>query len=261
MTSISSETTSTAASTSTHVFPRDDEYYMANVVFLVEGHLFSVPRHYFAHASDIFSSTFSLPPRPDQIQEGSSDAHPFVLEGVTRDDFKGLLRVMYPLKLPHLGTDMALPRKDWIAALKLSTMWNFRNIRHLAIAKLSLDITIHPVDKVVLAKEYKVPDWLLAGYHELVKRSAPIAPAEAVRLGLETTVLLFHVREDICSSEFAYYSGYKRREDQNFMEQVKKVFKKELKEVEAAHAVYNSLPESYTTEVAPQRKARLAFEL
>ncbi|GLB40856.1 hypothetical protein LshimejAT787_0900710 [Lyophyllum shimeji] len=241
------EPSSTKSSTpvESKAFPHDEEYYMENIVFLVEGYLFSVPRYYFAHASDIFWSTFSLPPGDGKTQEGSSDSCPFVLEGVSRADFKGLLRVMYPLQMPHLGNDMNLPRKDWIAALKLATMWNFRNIRQLAISKLSLDTGIDPVDKVVLAKEYKVPDWLLAGYHELVKRSTPITPLEAARLGLETTVYLFHVREDVCSSEFAYYSGYKRREDQNFMEQVKKAFKKELKEVEAAHVEYNALPSSY----------------
>lgn len=213
-----------------------------------------MPRYYFAHASDIFSATFSLPPGQDSTQEGSSDACPFVLEGVSRADFKGLLRVMYPLQMPHLGADMALPRKDWIAALKLATMWNFRNIRQIAISKLSADTGIDPVDKVVLAKEYKVPDWLLAGYHELVKRNTPITPAEAARLGLETTVYLFHVREDVCATEFAYYSGYKRREDQNFMEHVKKAFKKELKELEAAHAEYNSLPAWYPPEDAMRGK-------
>ncbi|KAF5372392.1 hypothetical protein D9615_009316 [Tricholomella constricta] len=266
--------TSSSASTSTstaapHInnakkVPHDDEYYLEPIIFLVEGHLFSVPRHYFASASDIFSTTFSLPPGQGKSQEGSSDASPFVLQGISRADFKGLLRVMYPLQMPHLGGEVTLPRKDWVAALKLSTMWSFRNIRQLAIARLSsptssssststststsasASASTDPVEKVLLAKAYKVPEWLLSGYHELVKRSAPLTTAEAARLGLETTVQLFRVREEISSAEATYYNGYiRRREDQNFVEQVKKAFRKELKEVEDAHGVYNSLPAVY----------------
>ncbi|RDB16607.1 hypothetical protein Hypma_002794 [Hypsizygus marmoreus] len=236
--------TSSTPSISSGAIPRDEEYYMESVVFQVEGYLFSVPRYYFTSCSDIFASTFSLPPGESTLQEGSSDEHPFILESISRADFKGLLRVMYPLQTSQVGSDLALSKKDWVSALKLATMWNFRSIREHAITRLS-NLDMDPIEKVTLAKEYKVPKWLLTGYHDIVKRTAPITPDEATRLGLGTTVYLFHIREEILGSEMAYYNGYKRREDQNFIELVRKVFKNELKEVEAADAAYKSLPLVY----------------
>ena len=151
-----------------------------------------------------------------------------------------------------------LSKSDWSAALKLSTLWNFRDIRQLAITRLS-DLPgaggMTPVEKVGLAKAYKVPQWLLQGYHELVRRTKAISAEEGRVLGIETVVGLYQVREQIAASTGVSgggggymsggpgeYSGFgyamKKREDQSFVELVKRVFKEELEEVEGASKMY-----------------------
>lgn len=233
---------------------------MASIVFLVDGYLFRVPRYYFASCSDIFCSVFSLPTDGSKSIEGSSDEEPFHLEGISRTEFKSFLRVMYPLKTTILGGEPALSKSEWIAALKLATLWNFRDIRQLAISRLS-DLTgskaLTATEKITLAKAYKVSRWLLQGYHDLSRRTQVISVDEARTLGIETTVLLHHVREQIASTFCSpsthagreFFNVYvNRREEQNFESMVRKTFKEELDEVELANQTYNTLPAAYNTQ-------------
>ncbi|PIL33328.1 hypothetical protein GSI_04779 [Ganoderma sinense ZZ0214-1] len=75
---------------------RDDEFYCQDIVFLVEDVLFKVPRRPFEHESEVFSGMFALPPVNSAYGvEGSSDDNPIELEGVTEDEFKALLWVMF----------------------------------------------------------------------------------------------------------------------------------------------------------------------
>jgi hypothetical protein len=67
--------------------------------FKVEHRLFRVHRHFLAEDSPIFSSMFSLP-RGAQYSstaaaEGTSDANPIYLAGVTELEFGTLLRFIY----------------------------------------------------------------------------------------------------------------------------------------------------------------------
>jgi len=63
--------------------------------FKVENYLFKVPRYQFKN-SEIFESTFLLP-TGDSEPEGSSEAAPFKLEGVSASDFRNFLAALYPL--------------------------------------------------------------------------------------------------------------------------------------------------------------------
>ena len=67
---------------------------------------------------------------------------------------------------------------------------------HLA---LSSTHTLTPVEQVKLAKAYKVPHWLEDGYHDLVRRIPSITPDDARSLGIETTVALYQIREQIAA--------------------------------------------------------------
>lgn len=85
--------------------------------------------------------------------------------------------------------------EEWTSVLKLSTMWDFLDTRALALqnlAKTKMDL----VTKVLIAKQYKIHDWLFAGYEALAKRTSPISLSEAERLGLTTTVQLYLIREE-----------------------------------------------------------------
>lgn len=113
------------------------------------------------------------------------------------------------------------------------------------------------MEKVGLAKAYKVPQWLLQGYHELVRRTKAISAEEGRVLGIETVVGLYQVREQIAASTGIHgggggymsgpgeYSGFgyamKKREDQSFLELVKSKFREELEEVESASREYQEM--------------------
>ena len=154
-----------------------------------------------------------------------------------------------------------LSKSEWSAALKLSTLWNFRDIRQHAITRLSAlpgPEGLTSVEKVGFAKAYKVPQWLLQGYQELVRRTKAISTEEGRELGMETVVGLYQVREQIAAStgvsgggggggfvggpgeyHHVYGSyGVKKRDDPSFVELVKKMFKEELEEVEAGSKFY-----------------------
>jgi hypothetical protein len=73
-------------------------------------------------------------------------------------------------------------------------MWEFLDIRALAIRELSKG-DMNAVDKVLLARECKVAEWLLSSYQKIVSQPTFLAIEDAVRLGLETTVQLLRLRE------------------------------------------------------------------
>jgi hypothetical protein len=64
-----------------------------------------------------------------------------------------------------------------------------RTIRELGNANLD------PVDKITLAVDYDVPDWLKPAYIDLCRRAEPIREEEAEKLGLGMTVKLARARE------------------------------------------------------------------
>jgi hypothetical protein len=70
--------------------------------------------------------------------------------------------------------------------LKLCTMWEFTDIRKRAIQELSKEeMKMGTMEKVECGKTYKVKEWLLDGYVELLvlKRPETITEKEAERLG------------------------------------------------------------------------------
>ena len=62
----------------------------------VENTLFRVPRHRFEQESDVFRDMFQLPVAENTIPDGYSDEQPLRLDGVAKEDFRQLLRVMFP---------------------------------------------------------------------------------------------------------------------------------------------------------------------
>jgi hypothetical protein len=62
----------------------------------VEDTLFRVPRRYFEEESDVFYHLFQLPTAENVTPDGCSDEQPLRLDGITKEDFRQLLRVMFP---------------------------------------------------------------------------------------------------------------------------------------------------------------------
>jgi len=173
------------------VIRKDESFYFADVVFLVERCLFKVPRAYFERDSEVFCALFQLPVAQNVPVEGSSDQQPLRLEGIKEDDFRQLLRVMYPR---HAGQQDIMSCTEWTSVLKLSTMWSFDDLRDLAIQNMS-ELSIDPVERAALAKEFNVDEWLLPALNELAQREDPIRIDEARRLGWETALQIAAVRE------------------------------------------------------------------
>lgn len=87
-----------------------------------------------------------------------------------------------------------LSEEDCISVLKLADMWEFLEIRDLAIKELS-NRTMDPFTKVLLAKRYKIPVWLRLGYQELANREEIITCEEAKQLGWDAAIRIFHLRD------------------------------------------------------------------
>jgi len=224
---------------------------MECIIFLVEGTLFKVPRFPFERAG-IFATIFTLPSGENTIAEGCSDEHPFKLDGISKIDFQTFLRVVCPR---NTTTEYSMTVEKWISVLKLSTMWDFHETRELVIKELSKEGMIDLVVKVVLAKQYKIREWLFAGYEGLIKRKEAISTIEAELLGLTTVVRLFRIREESIAKRYMrratrpnnFWPGNSAlvnmeyedpgpyafdRTDCDCTEEIRREFAKELKEVE-----------------------------
>jgi len=148
---------------------RDSVYYFDIIVFKVENTLFRIPKNGFQVADSFFETIFSLPQPKGTIVEGSDDTCPLPLDGVSKAYFRGFLRVLYPFN----GT--ATTYEEWVGALDLATMWDFKEIRKASVVALSTLITSRDiVENVVLAKKYRVKKWLLDGYLKLLKQPQPL---------------------------------------------------------------------------------------
>jgi len=176
---------------------------MENIVFLVEDTLFKVPRTPFER-SGIFATVFTLPAGENKVVEGCDDEHPFKLEGVGKVDFVRFLRHLYPQcdKRPS-----SLHVDELTSVLKLSTMWDFTEIRESAIGHLSFRISV--VAQVVLGGKYKVPQWLFAGYEGLAKRKEAISMSEAAQLGFSTAFRIGLIRERVMN-RYLVQGGFNR---------------------------------------------------
>jgi hypothetical protein len=96
--------------------------------------------------------------------------------------------------LRHAGQQDAMSSAEWTSVLKLSTMWSFDDLRDLAILNMS-QLSIDPIERAALAKEYSIDEWLLPALNELAQREEPIGIEEARRLGWETALQIAAVRE------------------------------------------------------------------
>lgn len=157
---------------------------------MVEDTLFKVPRLYFERNSGIFRDMFTLPPG-DKPTEGSCDENPLALKSIQKVDFQRLLRAMFP-DLAFKAAPMG--REEWISVLKLSTMWTFGKLRQSAIKWLG-ELNVNPVEKVMLARTYKVASLLVQGYKELIQRKEGPSVEEAKVLGYEAAIRLYEKRE------------------------------------------------------------------
>lgn len=130
-------------------------------------------------------------------------------------------------------TQLSLP--EWTSVLKLSMMWQFTEIREFVINRIS-EIQIDVVDKIVLAREYHISEWLFTSLNEYVKGRPPVTIKDVNRLGLDYILKILHVR-DTC------YRAY-----QDFTHALRSAFENEprrstwsMRKIPAAPVVITSL--------------------
>jgi len=192
------------ASTPTRTTARHDEFYFTDemTVFQVESRLFRVHRHFLAENSLVFSSMFSLPRTiatngcSTSDAEGTSDANPIHLSGVTELEFETLLRYFY--KSMHDG--FSLPQPSWIALLSIAHQYEFLNVRERAIREIYNPAAQQPQDHELLisvAEKYDVPPkHLIPSLVALVLRTQPLSEGEVGFFSALTVSRLAHARED-----------------------------------------------------------------
>ena len=88
--------------------------------------------------------------------------------------------------------------EEWSSVLRLSTMWGFARIRAIAITKLS-ELSLDPIDKIILAKQHNVDEWLAPALNEVARREASLCLDDVTRLepvvGWDFILKIAQVRE------------------------------------------------------------------
>ncbi|KAF5339555.1 hypothetical protein D9611_011488 [Ephemerocybe angulata] len=113
--------------------------------------------------------------------EGRSDDNPIILPSCTTEEFESLLSVLYPTA-PHLQPTI-LSKEQWIHILKVSTLWDMEEVRALSIREI-LAMNPAAIEKVKLAREFKIPAWLLEGYLEIIKSWRNVGSLDDIGSGL-----------------------------------------------------------------------------
>ena len=112
-------------------------------------------------------------------------------------------------------------------------MWEIYDVRQIAIAHLTkLRPPMTSVEKIVLAKEYFVEEWLRAGYEELVSRSSTLSDDEAEQISWKSAMWVCRIREEVQRSSYDITARVTTA--------VSKAFEEELKEMKSASENYRS---------------------
>ncbi|VDC03806.1 unnamed protein product [Peniophora sp. CBMAI 1063] len=150
---------------------------------LVEGTIYRVHEDILTANSQFWSK--KLDKRPD-------NAVYMKVDDVTSRDMDALLTVLYDTSFHEYELKTA---ESWESVLRLATLWQFRNIRTLAISKL--DPLALPLQKLVMARAFGVSKWLQPSFTALCLRPDPLTVVEGKQLSIEDLISLVSAREAI----------------------------------------------------------------
>lgn len=147
---------------------------------------------------------FSCPPGQEMI-EGITDDRPICLPGVTRVEFRALLDFFYNGYVGEISIFHKNPNRRHLKIIFLQharrpqiIVGYMDRIRQRAIRQIiSHRVGIDPIEKIVLAEQHDIADWLPSAYASLCQRVNPLEEWEAEKLGLRTTVKLARAREAV----------------------------------------------------------------
>ncbi|KDQ53598.1 hypothetical protein JAAARDRAFT_197399 [Jaapia argillacea MUCL 33604] len=177
-----------SASPSALLTPKKHELFYIHdnmAVFLVEDTLFKVHSFFFQRDSEYFRTLLSQ-------HSPSSESHPIKLGGVSVVNFVTFLGVLYPIDFTKHTVATV---DEWISVLALATKWSFTTLRSLAIRELFP--LASPVDKIVVGRQYDIPEWLRDAYVAVCAPPNALTKKEGERLGLDEVIKISQLRQDV----------------------------------------------------------------
>ncbi|KAG8688895.1 hypothetical protein FRC11_004556 [Ceratobasidium sp. 423] len=172
---------------------RHPEFFFDNtlIAIRIENTLFNVHKYQLIK-SEVFSDMFKMPkPEDNEPEEGSSPEHPIVIDGVAASDFTALLRVLYA---SHFSSNQPAPEAPLIIpAFRLANMFDFSEL-HAYLLPLA-EKSLGDVDKIVLAREFDIKEWLAPAHIRLCKRDERLSTEEARKLEVDSVLMISHMRE------------------------------------------------------------------
>ncbi|KAH6907087.1 hypothetical protein BKA70DRAFT_1286210 [Coprinopsis sp. MPI-PUGE-AT-0042] len=144
-------------------------YFWEFIRFKAEGVCFQLPKARFVTDSDTFAAEYGIPPSSDK--GGLVEENIFELD-VGLAEYESFLKAFLPGCPSHHHSQLDLTFEEWLSVLKLSSKWLFKDLRNVAIAKLDT-LPMTPIQRVLLARQYSIPSWLIEGYVRILNRMAP----------------------------------------------------------------------------------------
>ncbi|CAE6470323.1 hypothetical protein ACGC1H_005946 [Rhizoctonia solani] len=183
----------TSSAESPEKIERHPEFFFDNtlIAIQVEKTLFNVHK-YLLVKSEVFSEMFSgFKIEDDEPQPGSSPEHPIVIHGAAASDFAALLKILYA---NHFSSNKPTPEGSLIIpAFRLANLLNFSELRTFLLPHA--ENNLGDVDKIVFAREFDIKDWLAPAHIRLCQRSSPLSTEEARKLGVDSVLLVWRMRE------------------------------------------------------------------
>lgn len=201
------------------------------VVFQVEETLFRLPKDPFLVPGIRFPAR--IPYRED-TGPGTTDADPIHLTDVTEKQFRGFLLIVQP------KSDPSMKYEQLMDALHLATLWRFKDVREKAISRLSRIIRARgSIETILLAKEYRIQEWLREGYIKLAQKEYLIIEdlrGGQHRLDWETVSRIFALHS-ILMRRAATWRKYSRVMSPQDIEKVTdSIFREEFSQMDQAQA-------------------------
>ncbi|ESK97280.1 hypothetical protein Moror_17845 [Moniliophthora roreri MCA 2997] len=173
---------------------RMDEFFISggDAHFVVGEYYYRVHSYFFVRESPKFQQALA---QCYTGGRGSSVTTAIKLTIATPEEFNKFLWVFYN---PIHGVYKA-PVSDWTDILKLAHLWEFPEIKALAVRELQA-LDMPAVDRISLYEKFGVDQaFCLPFYSELCSRDYPLDHEESMKLGFRTTFIIFRAREALRS--------------------------------------------------------------
>ncbi|KAG8914527.1 hypothetical protein FRC01_004026 [Tulasnella sp. 417] len=160
------------------------------IAFKIEGISFGLP------LSQIKVSSFFRELLKAPVHGEGTQRNPIDLDKVSRVTLSQVQSFHRILNCRRFEPEPVLSEEQWTDALRLATLWDFDHIRAYAIKNLKNSF-LDPLQRIQLAEECNVKEWLHPAYARLCARRAPLTAKEGQILGFERFAALCRIREEV----------------------------------------------------------------